>query len=121
MKKILYVEDDTISALIVEKFLKNKYEIMIAKDEDSCLQLISELQFDLVLMDISLGDKKMGGVELLKQVRTKPGYKQLKIVAVTAFSLPQEKKYFLEEGFDALISKPIQEEILTTVVMMMLS
>jgi two-component system sensor histidine kinase BarA len=94
---------------------------MIAKDEDSCLQLISELQFDLVLMDISLGDKKMGGVELLKQVKTKPGYKQLKIVAVTAFSLPQEKKYFLEEGFDALISKPIQEEILTTVVMMMLS
>jgi len=121
MKKILYVEDDAISALIVKKFLENEYEIKIAENEASCLKLTDESQFDLILMDINLGDKKMGGVELLKQVRTKPGYKQLKIVAVTAFSLPQEKEYFLEEGFDALISKPIQEEILTTVVMMMLS
>lgn len=112
MKKILYVEDDAINALIVEKLLNKIYDIEVARSEAACLEVLGKQVFDLILTDINLGESDKDGVQLMKKIKAMPAYKNTQVVAVTAFALPEEQAYFLEQGFDAYISKPFEENML---------
>ncbi len=116
MKKILYVEDDKINALILEKLLNKIYEIKIANSKATCISLLNTQVFDLILTDINLGDSDKDGVQLMKEIKMMPEHKNTKIVAVTAFTLPEEQAHFLAEGFDAYISKPFEENALKTTI-----
>ncbi len=109
MKKILYVEDDTINALILKKLLGKKYEITVAIDTTTCLEIIKKEIFDLILMDINLGNERMEGLELMKRIKQIPQYSDIKIVAVTGLSLAEEQTQLLKEGFDAFLLKPVDE------------
>ncbi len=69
--------------------------------------------YSLVLMDISLG-KGISGVELLKNLRTIPSYKNVPVIAVTAHAMVGDKEKFLESGFDDYLSKPFAKKDLIT-------
>lgn len=112
MKKILYVEDDKINALIIRKLLQDKYEVEIAPEGQTCLKLVKQNTYDLILMDINLGNDQMDGVKTREEVRKLLGAKSPQIVAVTAFAMPEDQAKFLKLGFDAYISKPIEENTL---------
>ena len=116
MKSILYVEDDKINALIIRKMLQGNYDIEIAIDGQSCLNMLDNKHFDLILMDINLGNDKMDGIQTMNEVKKKLGNKAPKIIAVTAFAMPEDQKKFLNLGFNAYISKPIDEQVLVNLI-----
>lgn len=108
--KILTVEDDDINAMIMDKVLEQlsfEYEHKIARDGDMALEISKSDNFDLVLMDINLGNGKMDGTEVMKILKAKDDYSSVPIFAVTCYSLESDKKRFLSEGFDNYFSKPI--------------
>lgn len=117
--KILTVEDNDINALIMDRVLQElsfEYEHKIAKDGDEALEISGVDNFDLVLMDINLGNGKMDGSEVMKILRTKEAYKSVPIFAVTCYSLESDKKRFLAEGFDKFFPKPVNNtELLQTI------
>lgn len=115
MKKILCVEDEAINAFVIKKMLQKKYETTLVYNGLDCLNAISKQQFDLILMDINLGDDNHNGIELVQQIRTLPNGKNTKFVAITAFAMPEDKQKFLDQGFDDYISKPIEEAILDNI------
>jgi CheY-like chemotaxis protein len=112
MKRILYVEDDVINALVMQKLLKAEFEVIHSLDGETCLELLDRDKFDLILMDINLGKGKMNGVETMHQIKANPKTRDLKVITVTSYALPEDKERFLREGFDAYIPKPIERQLL---------
>lgn len=60
---------------------------------------------DLVLMDIQLPD--MDGTSALRRLRETPQTAGLRVVALTAFAMGEDRDRLLAAGFDGYISKPI--------------
>ena len=116
MKKILYVEDDPINALILRKLLQNEFIIEHVIDGEICLEQLSVGGFDLVLMDINLGAGKMDGVETFKKIQKEDQTNSLPVIAVTSYAMPEDKQRFLDEGFNDYIAKPIDRETLSAAI-----
>ena len=109
MKRILYVEDDEINAFILTKFLETDFDIAVAPDGEQCLSLLQQQHYDLILMDINLGKGKMDGVQTMKKLKELPEYQDTPVFAVTSYAMPEDQEKFLQEGFDAYFSKPVDK------------
>lgn len=105
--KILYVEDDPINAYVLQKMLAN-FTIDIAKNGEEGMQMCESTKYDLILMDINLGDPEKDGVYYLKELR-KGAYAEIPIVAVTAYAMSGDRERFMDAGFDEYFSKPIEK------------
>ncbi|MCU0445370.1 MAG: response regulator [Microscillaceae bacterium] len=116
MASILYVEDDPINALIIKKLLQKTYHIEIAQDSSSCLDWLKKYKFDLILMDVNLGEEKMDGISIMQKIRQTPHYQSVKVLAVTAFALPEDRERFMQLGFDEYVSKPIEKDSLLNLI-----
>ncbi|PRY50870.1 signal transduction histidine kinase [Arcticibacter pallidicorallinus] len=64
----------------------------------------------LIMMDIRMPE--MNGTELCRRMRQRLS-DHVRIVALTAQALPEERASILEQGFDALLMKPFRETDLT--------
>jgi CheY-like chemotaxis protein len=109
-KKILIVEDDEINMYIIDRLLKKEFILAKASNGNDALQLASKNHFNVVLMDINLGNTSIDGVEVMKMIRDMENHKDTKIFAVTSYALPEDKQRFLSLGFDAYFPKPILKE-----------
>ena len=115
--KILIVEDNDINAKVLDLMLRGldfDYSTAFAENAEAALSAAEEGMYDLVLMDINLGDGQMTGTEVMKILKEKESYKSVPIYAVTCYSLPGDKEKFLNEGFDKYIAKPIDKAQLLT-------
>lgn len=106
MTKVLVVEDDTINMKLVLEILK---EVGFSADEATtgkeAIEKTEKEIYDLILMDIGLPG--MGGIEVTKIIKSRHGYKDVPVVALTSFAMRGDKERFLAEGLDDYISKPI--------------
>ena len=103
--KVLIV-DDVYSNLYVAKGLMVPYGLaidMATSGFEAIEKIKAGEEFDVIFMDHMM--PKMDGVEATKIIRGL-GYKN-SIVALTANAITGQAKYFLENGFDEFISKPI--------------
>lgn len=105
---ILYVEDNKINAIVMDKMLsKNAVKVIIAYEPMEALQIVNEAKLDLILVDINLGLNQMDGCELLKRFRELETLNEIQIFAVTAYAMPGDENRFLNIGFDRYFSKPV--------------
>jgi len=106
---VLVVDDNDINLLLVQSILESMgVKAIAAKDGYEALEICAERYFPLILMDIQMPG--MDGVETMKKIRRlKPEYQHSSIIALTAYALPAEKKSFLNQGFQNLITKPVDE------------
>lgn len=109
--RILIVEDDRINALVLSKFLKT-FTCDLAPDGNIALDLFSKNNYDIVLMDINLGDENLDGVEVQRRIRADYGGAGTPIIAVTAYAMPEDRERFLNAGFDEYLKKPVLPEVI---------
>ena len=103
--KILVVEDDPITQEILSLYLLDyEHVIIVACGEDAIEKCMSDV-FDIVLMDIRL---KIGidGVKTFKKIKEIDAYKDIPVLAVTAYAMRGDNEYFLEQGFNGYLAKP---------------
>lgn len=110
MPKILVVEDDFVNAFVMKKILDHLYDTRYAKSGREVFDLIKEHRFNLILMDIHLGDDSPDGVAILKELRKNEHYLQTKVFAVTSYHEAADKNRFLSEGFTDFFTKPLNKE-----------
>lgn len=102
---ILYVEDDTISIDIVKAFIQGYCNIDSAFSGREGIEKAGNKLYDAILMDINLG-KDMDGLEATELIRKLPEYKNIPIIAVTAFAMVGDKDEFFKKGCSHYLSKP---------------
>jgi CheY-like chemotaxis protein len=81
------------------------YEVTTASNAQQAISLARENQFDVVISDI--GMPEMNGYELAKAIRQLPGYQAVPMVAVTGYSMFDDRNRSLTAGFSEHVTKPI--------------
>lgn len=108
-KKVLVVEDDEISRDVLILFLKNIFNIDEAHNAQTAFEKADNNQYDLVLMDVNLG-RGLTGMDITKNLKQRPNYANVPIIAITAFAMKGDKEEFLSAGFDHYLAKPFTRE-----------
>ena len=107
--KILLVEDSPESRMVVGLFIRGIAQIAFAVNGLEALKKAEEDLFDIILMDINLGDG-LDGMEVTKRLRQTIKYKSTPIVAVTAYSMLEDQKKILEAGCSHYVNKPFTKK-----------
>jgi len=103
---ILIVEDNEKNRRLVRDVLQFKgYETIETETGEEGVELARSRQPALVLMDIQLPG--MDGITALKLLRQDPATRGIRVMAVTASAMTQDRQTILAAGFDAYQSKPI--------------
>ena len=108
-QRVLVVEDNVFTRLLVERLLRDSYSVTTVASADEAFALATEKSFDVVLMDINLGDD-IDGVDIMRQLKRDATSANVPMVALTAYAMPEDRDRFLEAGFDHYLSKPFTKE-----------
>jgi len=106
---VLLVEDNKINQQVAAELLESAEMIVtVANNGREALQILGNLNFDLVFMDIQMPE--MDGIRATDVIRSDPRFKGLPIVAMTAHALTGDRERFLKRGMDDHLAKPIKPE-----------
>lgn len=110
VKKILLAEDYKHSQIIVTRLLKkNNFEdIVVVENGEDAVKMARQEKFDLILMDMQM--PIMNGFEATEKIRQMPEYKDVPIIALTAFAMKGDREKCLEVGATDYIPKPIDSK-----------
>ncbi|MEY8758174.1 response regulator transcription factor [Chryseobacterium tongliaoense] len=105
MKKIILIEDETSVVSFIKKGLQeNSYEVSVAFDGRTGVQLVQSNDFDLVVLDIMLPE--MNGLDVCKEIRKTN--KHVPILFLTALGTSENIVLGLESGGDDYLVKPFK-------------
>jgi putative two-component system response regulator len=111
---ILIVDDAEANVDILVDILGEDYEVAVAMDGESALEVVSDEQPDLVLLDIMMPG--MDGYEVLKRLKEDAATVHIPIIFFTALTEEDDKKKGLGMGAVDYIAKPFEaSEIRSTV------
>ena len=102
---ILVVEDEVpLLTLLRYNLEKQGFRVEEAADGEEALLRVAEGRPDLVLLDWML--PALSGIEVCRQLRRRPGTRDLPIIMVTARTEDQDAVRALDTGADDYINKP---------------
>lgn len=105
MIKILVVDDEPhITELLQFNLELNDFDVIVANDGKTALDIIKKEQFDFVVLDVML--PYIDGLDLLKIIRRDEKYKDIPVLMLTAKNGEADKILGLEAGADDYITKP---------------
>jgi signal transduction histidine kinase len=109
--RILYVEDDLPSRMLVSQVLHMAgYEVVEAEDGMAGIRLAQEIRPDLILMDINMPG--LDGYAAATKIKSLPGLAATPIIAVTANVVEGDRERALTAGCDGYLAKPIDVDAL---------
>jgi CheY-like chemotaxis protein len=104
--RILVVEDNMDNYELVRFVLERAgYDVFLAVNGRDGVAAARLQKPDLILMD--LGMPEMDGWNAAKKLKADEATKSIPLFALTAHTLPSERKRAMEAGYDGYISKPI--------------
>ncbi len=107
MATILIVEDVPDNAELARKILTSRgFQVVLAENAESGLQLALEYTPDLVLLDLGLPD--YDGLTLAGWMRAEPSLDAVPIIAFTAWPQETAKQMAESYGCNGYIGKPIE-------------
>jgi two-component system, cell cycle response regulator DivK len=117
---ILIVEDNEKNMKLARDVLQfNGFRTLEAVTAEQGLILAAEHHPDLILMDIQLPG--MDGTTALRRLRDDSTTAAIKVVALTALAMTNDRERFVSAGFDGYLSKPISVRELPSQVRQLLS
>lgn len=107
--RILVVEDNAANLELVRYLLTFSGHIVLqARDGAQGIALARQERPDLIVCDLQM--PLLDGYQVLEQLRADSVTATAVIVAVTAFSMPNDREKVMTAGFDGYLSKPIEPE-----------
>ena len=112
---ILVVDDDLGTRLCVSDYLEiSGYSVVKAENGQQALDLLEKFQPHIIITDVAMPE--MGGYELVKLVRSRPIFRLLPVIFLTAHTSTEEKVKGYQLGCDIYLPKPFELEELGAVV-----
>jgi PAS domain S-box-containing protein len=103
---ILVIEDNVDAAQTIAEILSLEgHTVHVATDGTSGLARARELRPDVVLSDIGLPD--LDGYEIARRLRGDPAFRGTRLVALSGYAQPEDRRRAREAGFDAHLAKPL--------------
>jgi len=106
---ILLAEDNPVNQTFMRNILdKFGHTVSLAGNGNEALDKLASNNFDVVLMDIRM--PKMTGDEATRIIRTEPPAgvnPDVPVIALTAFAIREEIDQYMDSGFNAYLTKPV--------------
>ena len=105
--QILLVDDNQINRNVAKSILlKSGCEVVEVSSGQEAIKEVKKRKFDLIFMDIQMPD--MDGVQATAKIKKLKLVHRPPIVAMTAYSMEEDRVKFLKKGLDDYIAKPIK-------------
>jgi CheY-like chemotaxis protein len=109
-KKVLVVDDNQDARVLIEAVLKTEgLAVIKAADGQEGLERALEEPPDLIITDISM--PRLSGLQLIRQLRGLPRFKEIPILAVTAFGIEKAIEA-IKAGANRALARPIENHLL---------
>jgi CheY-like chemotaxis protein/anti-sigma regulatory factor (Ser/Thr protein kinase) len=111
--KILVVEDDKMTSMIIKKTLKELFEnIDVAYDGEEGLEKYHQNKPDIIICDNQM--PKMNGIDMITKIREKDD--NTSIVFMTAYVDVEEMIKYINLRVSQFVPKPVKKEVLLNAV-----
>lgn len=108
---ILLVDDDPLVEVVIKAMLEEeKFTIDYASNGIEALLMVSQNDYNIILMDIVMPE--LCGIEAMKKIKNHTENASIKIVAHTLNESAKNDAEYKQLGFDGLILKPANKNIL---------
>lgn len=108
--KLLIVDDNIDILNYMKEVFGDTYEVFTATDGFDGLSKASAVYPDIIITDIMM--PKMGGIEMVRQLKRNPDLSHTPIVVVTAKTADSARVETYECGADSYITKPFSTQVL---------
>lgn len=109
--QVLIVDDDADALFMVGEIIKEMgIKTKFASNGLECLTILEHFIPDLILLDIRM--PVMDGFETIKNLRSNIKTQYIPVVALTAHAMLEEKDIIIKNGFNDLITKPINTDMI---------
>jgi len=107
--RLLLVEDNELNQEVAMGLLEAAHmSIDLAENGKVAVRMISEKDYDLVLMDMQM--PVMDGVSATKAIRSNPRFLTLPIIAMTANAMDTDREMCIQAGMNDHVAKPIDPD-----------
>ena len=107
--RILLVDDSDLNLQVAGELLRQaQLYVDLAHDGQEAVDKVNANTYDCVLMDVQM--PVMDGYTATEQIRGKPQFSDLPVLAMTANAMPQDRLRGAEAGMNAYIPKPIDPD-----------
>ncbi|HSW15624.1 MAG TPA: response regulator [Ramlibacter sp.] len=114
-RRVLVVDDLAASAETLTMLLEMEgYDVRVASEGVSALNIAQEFEPDVVLLDIGLPG--MNGFEIAKGLRAMPAGREALLIALTGYGEAESRNRSAEAGFDYHMVKPADVTLLLSMV-----
>jgi CheY-like chemotaxis protein len=106
MKTILVADDKESSRELIRVVLERSgYHVQEAADGHEALEQARSTVPDLILLDLQM--PRLDGFAVLKELRQDAHFRELPVVALTAYAMHGDREKALEAGFTSYMTKPV--------------
>ncbi|MDR0324078.1 MAG: diguanylate cyclase [Treponema sp.] len=109
VKKILVVDDEKMNIATLAQFLKPQYEIIVAVDGPSALEVAETQSPDLILLDVVMPD--MNGFEVLAKLKYSAVTINIPVIFITGLDSAKDEEKGLLLGAVDYIAKPFNKSV----------
>lgn len=109
---ILIVDDDDDALFTVGEYVKTlDCDTIFAHNGMECLLMLNHVVPNLILLDIMM--PQMDGFETIKRIRGDNRFAKIPVIALTAYAMLDNKNVIEKNGFNDLVTKPINSQTLS--------
>jgi PAS domain S-box-containing protein len=112
---VLVIEDNADAGQSLADLLELEgHRVHLAEDGRSGIDLAREVRPDVILCDIGLPD--LNGYEVARALRRDDALRSVRLVAVSGYARPEDRRRAADAGFDAHVAKPpVAEDLLSAI------
>lgn len=111
-ESILIIDDNPQNLKLARVLLSGEgFNVRTAVDAEDASRVLQSFKPSVILMDIQLPG--MDGLELTRRLKADPAYREIVIVALTAYAMKGDEEKAYESGCDGYITKPIDTATLS--------
>jgi two-component system, cell cycle response regulator DivK len=104
--KLLLVEDDADTQMMMRIILERDFDLEIAADGIALREILRKRPpLHAILMDISLHGEE-DGLQLTKLIKASRDFCDMPVIALTAHASMEHQRQALDAGCDAVLTKP---------------
>jgi PAS domain S-box-containing protein len=109
---VLVVEDNAdVAAMLRRVLVRAGFEVSVGADGREGVEMARRNPPHVVLCDLGL-PAGMSGFDVARELRADPRTADLRLVALTGYGRPEDKQRCSEAGFDAHVTKPVDNAVL---------
>ncbi len=108
---VLVVDDNKINRQVASQILrKSGCNVDTANSGKEAIKLVKQKDYEVIFMDIQMPE--MDGVEVTTRLKKLKSKKLPPIVAMTAYSMQEDREKYINAGLDDYIPKPLKGHVL---------